>query len=288
MVEAAFSVLIEPNGNINPPTAPISRSGDLYTLTGNINSASEGIWIARSNVVIDGAGFTLQGPGVSGGSNLKGVYLFEVSNITVKNLKVRSFHYGFYVNNASSNTFYWNDATNNVFDGFNVGFYASNNNMSWNNVSSNLRYGIVIYQPTSNNLVTWNNIENNGWGTPLNYGILIYSSGNTVHHNSFVNNAIQAGMGVSGFPNAWDNGYPSGGNYWSNYTGPDANGDGIGDTPYTIDSVNQDRYPLKNAVVIPEFPSNVILAILLVATMFSVIIFRKEFAGKLRRIQINS
>jgi hypothetical protein len=44
--------------------------------------------------------------------------------------------------------------------------------------------------------------------------------------------------------NAWDDGYPSGGNYWSDYTGTDANYDGIGDTPYTIDALNQDRYPL--------------------------------------------
>jgi len=46
--------------------------------------------------------------------------------------------------------------------------------------------------------------------------------------------------------NAWDDGYPSGGNYWSDYTGVDADGDGIGDTPYVIDENNTDRYPLMN------------------------------------------
>jgi len=55
--------------------------------------------------------------------------------------------------------------------------------------------------------------------------------------------------------NTWDNGYPSGGNYWSNYTdadlysGPYQNetgSDGIGDTPYVIDAENQDNYPLMN------------------------------------------
>ena len=46
--------------------------------------------------------------------------------------------------------------------------------------------------------------------------------------------------------NTWDNGYPAGGNYWSNYAGVDSNHDGIGDSPYIIDANNQDRYPLMN------------------------------------------
>jgi parallel beta-helix repeat protein len=40
----------------------------------------------------------------------------------------------------------------------------------------------------------------------------------------------------------WDNGW-SLGNYWSGYDGIDGDGDGIGDTPYVIDSDNQDNFP---------------------------------------------
>jgi len=60
---------------------------------------------------------------------------------------------------------------------------------------------------------------------------------------------------TSGYANIWDDGYPSGGNYWSDYTGADlCNGpyqnetgsDGIGDSPYIIDENNTDSYPLMN------------------------------------------
>ncbi len=60
---------------------------------------------------------------------------------------------------------------------------------------------------------------------------------NVFFHNNLIDNAIQAGVPL-GYANTWDDGYPSGGNYWSDYEGVDADGDGIGDTPYVIRSVS--------------------------------------------------
>jgi parallel beta-helix repeat protein len=85
-------------------------------------------------------------------------------------------------------------------------------------------------------------------------GMGVYSSSNnTIYHNNFIGNVGQ--VGSDGSPNMWDNGYPSGGNYWSDYNGTDHYGgpyqnvtgsDGIGDTSYSIDADNADHYPLMN------------------------------------------
>jgi len=74
-----------------------------------------------------------------------------------------------------------------------------------------------------------------------------------IYHNNFIQNDSQAYQSNTSIN--WDNGYPSGGNYWSNYPGVDncsgpqqntcPSPDGIGDTPPSMDGgVSQDRYPL--------------------------------------------
>jgi parallel beta-helix repeat protein len=102
-----------------------------------------------------------------------------------------------------------------------------------------------------------NMIQNSSYGL-----YLLNSPNNLIYHNIF-NNTINA---YSNWTNMWDNGYPSGGNYWSdytgtdNYTGPGQNitgSDGIGDTPYDIQIDNQDRYPFTTKSAWDQTPPSI-------------------------------
>jgi nitrous oxidase accessory protein NosD len=99
--------------------------------------------------------------------------------------------------------------------------------------------GIYIKSDNEHNLIFCNNFTNNSYGIWFDK----YSSvNNTIFHNNFMNNMVHA---IDPFSNYWDDGYPSGGNFWDDYTGSDTNGDRIGDTPYAISyGNNADHYPL--------------------------------------------
>lgn len=84
--------------------------------------------------------------------------------------------------------------------------------------------------------------ENVIWGNEL--GMDVYGRNPaTIYHNNFLDNIVQA-TDSGEIASRWDNGYPDGGNFWSDYTGTDLNGDGIGDTPYVISTTSMDMYPL--------------------------------------------
>jgi len=170
---------------------------------------------------------------------------------------------------SSGNTVFGNNITNNsVMD---ISLYRSPSNIISQNNIANSPIGIhIIDDPSINITIRENNITNN------TIGILFSSNSldNTIYHNNFVNNTQQVNTPYS--VSVWDDGYPSGGNYWSDYSGVDANHDGIGDTPYQIDSNNADNYPLMTSYIIPEFPTFLILPLLMLATLVAVIFFRRE------------
>jgi parallel beta-helix repeat protein len=106
----------------------------------------------------------------------------------------------------------------------------------------------IFVESSSYNLIVGNTVVNNHEGIVLTSAPHIpevppvLSTFSTLYHNNLLNNSVQAISRGAG--NVWDNGYPSGGNYWSDYSGTDIfNGpyqnetgsDGIADAPYGLD-----------------------------------------------------
>jgi len=161
------------------------------------------------------------------------VALINCTKIAVKNLTITNNGQGILIAYTQNSSIANNNLINNWVG---IELYNSYNNTLSNNSISNNQYGTWLFYSTSN-IFRDNNVTDN-----QQRGIeLFYSSNNKIYHNNF-NNTQQTTILES--TSTWDNGYPSGGNYWSDYTGVDNNNDGIGDTPYTIDENNQDRYPL--------------------------------------------
>jgi parallel beta-helix repeat protein len=113
--------------------------------------------------------------------------------------------------------------------------------------------GIRMYSPCAYNNIVANNVSNNNYDGMIDNSMNGNATflENFIFHNNFVNNTYPFICKGSG--NIWDDGYPSGGNYWSRYNGTDlyhsiyqneTGCDGIGDTSYQINSDNIDQYPL--------------------------------------------
>jgi peptide/nickel transport system substrate-binding protein len=145
-------------------------------------------------------------------------------------------------NNAANNIIYSNIFQDNTVA---VNLTASSTNSTvYKNIISSNNIGLAL--ESSGHVIYGNIISENQLGIDLSN-----SNGNIIYHNNFINNKENAKSDQ--YSNAWDNGYPSGGNYWSDYKGVDekrgANqavqgSDGIGDTQYTVAVKNIDRYPL--------------------------------------------
>jgi len=166
------------------------------------------------------------------------VVLVRCSNITVENLNLSNTDVGvqlWLTNNIKI-------VNNNITANDGEGIYlcsSSNNSIVGNNITNNT-IGIDIRHSSLNNTICDNNIANNRGG------IWLWNSyNNKFYYNNFINNTQHVFIQTPSYTNVWDNSYPSGGNYWSNYTGIDANRDAIGDTPHIIDANNIDNYPLR-------------------------------------------
>ena len=193
------TIYIRAEGNIDPPTAPISTLDNItYTFTADILGLIE---VQRNNIVVDGAGHALDGTGIQNG---RGISLQNLSRVTIKNINIRNFQIGISMEFSSNNTLsennmtvnhhcIWlygsfgntlcdNKVTANGWDGISL-YSSSNNTLSGNNVTANRHHGVTLSYSSNNTLLSNNLAANKEYGVQL-----YYSSNNTLSDNEISTN----------------------------------------------------------------------------------------------------
>ncbi len=160
----------------------------------------------------------LVGPNLGAGILVTNSLNFEVSGNYVHGNE----GYGLNANASMGGLVRQNDVSNNSYDGIGLGEGCQNCTIAMNNVSDNQLYGLWIDSDSTGNLIYGNNIVRNG---------------------------KQASVYLA---NHWDNGFE--GNFWSDYSGVDADHDGIGDVPLTIADNNTDNKPLMGPMHVFSTP----------------------------------
>jgi len=232
------SITIKSDGTVEG-TSKIQRDGNTYTLTGNISGT---IQVKKSNMVIDGAGFTLNadnGTGIAISSEAtEHPSELDIRNVTVKNLRITNFKWGIKCDDGGGHTFYGDYISNDIVNQNETGDF------SWDNL------GIVLWACSGNN-ITHCTIG----GSPAIY-MHFACSNNIVTENNIVFGVHLAISGAETFD----------GNYWGDYltrypNASEVDSSGVWNTPYAfVDSQSeshkfQDAHPLTNSLSIPNFSS---------------------------------
>ncbi|UCE75196.1 MAG: right-handed parallel beta-helix repeat-containing protein [Methanomassiliicoccales archaeon] len=171
---------------VQEETSTLFISSD-YTFTEDIY---DNIVVTADNIVIDGNGYTLQGSG-SG----YGIYLAYRSGITIKNLEIKGFTNGIYIQYSNYNTISYNTISDNTEAGIYMWYYLISfeiyNTISYNTIS-NSYLGILVFALTwtppiyIHNTISYNTITNSDYGICLNYDSYYTTiSYNTISHNDY-------------------------------------------------------------------------------------------------------
>ncbi len=214
-------------------------------------------------VIIEGDKCVITGNNIV--NTLAGIFCSVQSSTLIAQNNITGNHNGIRFFGGFNNTISGNNITGNKGSAITIEGYSDNitgNNLSQNTIGIGMSatYSVIfrnnmtensnsgIYLPGSNNIISANYIATSKYGIYLvpSFGV---SSNNMIFHNDFVNNQQNA-YSTSPFNiQIWDEGYPLGGNYWSDYSTvcPNATeiaNSGIMNLPYSICANNTDKDPL--------------------------------------------
>lgn len=168
IVEASGTICIRADGSVEG-TGKIQRDGNLYTFTDNIY---EPLVVERDNIVVDGAGYSIEGPHNGLAQSLEGIGILveRRNNVTISNITIQHFLYGIYINSSSNNRITKSNITNNSRGIFIE--HSSDNRIRESQITNNIDLGIYVFESSETKIFS-STIENN-----TNDGIsLVLSSG---------------------------------------------------------------------------------------------------------------
>lgn len=226
--------------------AGVKVSGHTCNITGNYVTRNKiGIFVTSQKSKIAENTVTNNGQGIA---------LYSSSEVTVEANNISTNTVGISLALSFNNVIMNNKALNSSTGGHGITLSSDsfNNTIRANELMNN--YHGMWLSSSSDNSIFANTIANNKL-----LGIELSSSpDNTFYHNNFVNNGIQPFAPIIKHvlspysTNVWNDKYPSGGNYWHDYTGideksgPNQDQDGsdeIWDNPYVINENNKDSFP---------------------------------------------
>jgi hypothetical protein len=193
-----------------------------------VNAILESVFINNSHHIL------VSENNMSGVSILGGIQLTDSINCTISSSIIKG---PVSLKNSHLNSFLNNEMT--TMKPLALRLEDSHNNLFFGNRIERTHKLFEITGTSGGNVFVGNYVQGAFSFNPM----LDCSGVNTFYHNNFV---YVYWNQTSATPNMWDNGAE--GNYWNTYEGADAEGDGLGDTPHSVDTNNQDRYPLMNPI----------------------------------------
>jgi parallel beta-helix repeat protein len=168
LVEASGTIYIRADGSVEG-TDKIQRNGNVYTITDNI---CEPLVVERDNILVDGAGYCIEGQHTSPSQSPEGTGILVDSrtNVTISNVAIQNFLYGICINSSSKNRITKSNITSNSKGIFIE--HSSDNRIRESQITNNLDVGVYVFE-SSDTHIGENIIEKN-----LNDGVsLVLSSG---------------------------------------------------------------------------------------------------------------